>query len=96
MDNGFLQNVGVGANVTTTRTLPETVGGLINGFLGLLGIIFIVLLIYGGFKYMTAQGESDNIKTATGIIRDALIGLVIILLAWSITLFVTSKIVGAT
>lgn len=64
------------------------VANIIKAILGLLGTIFIVLLVVAGFKYMTAGGNEDQIKDAKKQILNALIGLVIIMAAYAITLFV--------
>jgi TRAP-type C4-dicarboxylate transport system permease small subunit len=50
----------------------------------MLGIIFIILVIYGGFTYMNARGEKDKVTKGIAIIRMAIIGLVIILGAYAI------------
>lgn len=69
-------------------TLGATVGMIIKAFLGVLGMIFIILLIIAGFNWMTAAGEEEKIKKATATIRTAIIGLLIIVAAYSITYFV--------
>ncbi|MBD3248397.1 hypothetical protein GF382_03880 [Candidatus Falkowbacteria bacterium] len=77
-----------------------TVGGitatLISVTLGMLGIVFIGLLIYGGFTWMTAAGNDDQVKKAMGIIKTAIIGLIIIVAAYSITAFVFNSLSEAT
>jgi len=60
--------------------------------MGLLGIVLVVLVIYAGFLWMTAQGSEEKIKKAKGIISSAIIGLVLIFAAYSITGFVVSSI----
>lgn len=95
---GFLTNVGetgAGYGAATVATLPVTIGKIIGAFLTLMGAIFLILIIYGGFKWMTAGGDSENIKKAQQIIRNAVIGLAIVLLANVITHFVLIGIIGA-
>jgi amino acid transporter len=69
-----------------------TVGGIIAAiaqiFLGLLGIIFIILLIFAGFQWMTASGNEEKVTKAKETITRAIIGLAIIIAAYSITYFV--------
>lgn len=55
------------------------------------GIIFIILMVYGGFELITAGGEEEKAKKALSIIKSAVIGLLIILMAYGITYFVASK-----
>ena len=58
-------------------------------FLGFLGIVFVILLIFAGFKYMTARDNAEEVKKALTTIRYAIIGIVLILVAWSIAVYVT-------
>lgn len=79
-----------------TTDLPTLVGALINQGFGILGILLLGLLLYGGILWMTARGESDKVKKATGVIRDAIIGLVIIVLAYALAAFVIASLGNAT
>ena len=64
------------------------VAKLIIVVLGFLGAIFLALIVYAGFRYMTAAGNQDQVKKAVAQIRDAVIGLVIVMAAWAITYFI--------
>jgi uncharacterized BrkB/YihY/UPF0761 family membrane protein len=64
---------------------------IINIILTLLGIITIILMIYAGFRWMTSAGNEDAISSAKNILKNAIIGLVIITFAWSITVFVLRR-----
>jgi hypothetical protein len=48
-------------------------------------------MIYGGYLYMTAQGNEDQVEKGKDVIKNAVIGIVIIFLAYTITNFVISK-----
>lgn len=63
----------------------------INFFLGFLGIIFLGLILYAGFLWMTDAGGGKNIEKAKGIISASVIGLIIILMAYGITELVTNS-----
>lgn len=67
------------------QDIRVTVARIINVVLTLLGVIFVVLAILAGFKYMTAAGSEEKTKEAMDTLRTALIGLIIILMAWAIT-----------
>jgi hypothetical protein len=56
--------------------------------LGLLAIIFICLMVYSGFKWMTAAGDPEPIKKAKETIISSIIGLVIVLASYAITYFI--------
>ncbi|MFA5000056.1 MAG: hypothetical protein WC545_01720 [Patescibacteria group bacterium] len=68
--------------------IGNLVASIIRIVLGFLGIIFLVLTIVAGFRWMTAGGNEEQIKKAQGILQAALIGLVIVLMAYAITYFV--------
>lgn len=65
-----------------------TVSNFIAIILGLVGVIFLALIIYGGFLWMTAAGNEKQVETAKNIISRAAIGLIIIVLAYAITFFI--------
>jgi len=73
---------------TTEQSLSAIVALVIKTFLGLLGIIFLVLLVIAGFRYMTAAGNEEQTSKAIDTIKQAIIGLIIVILAYSITYFV--------
>ncbi|PLX26786.1 hypothetical protein C0583_05820 [Candidatus Parcubacteria bacterium] len=63
-------------------------GTIIQAFLGLLGIIFLVMIIIGGFNWMTAAGNDDKAAKAKATLNRGVIGLIIILAAYIISAFV--------
>lgn len=68
--------------------LGTIIAKVITGFLALLGMIFIILMIYAGFNWMTAGGDEQKVTQAKETIQKAIIGLVIIISAYAITAFV--------
>lgn len=74
-------------------TLSVFIGKVIYTFLSLLGVVFITLMLYGGFKWMKASGRADEVEKAQDIIRQAIIGLIIVTSSWAITNFVVSKMI---
>ncbi|OGY51858.1 MAG: hypothetical protein A3J59_04860 [Candidatus Buchananbacteria bacterium RIFCSPHIGHO2_02_FULL_56_16] len=76
--------------------LSIVVAQIIQVVLGLLGVIFIVLIIYAGFNWMTSAGNEDRIGKSKKTIAAAVIGLVIVLAAYLITAFVLSQLFEAT
>ncbi len=72
----------------TSADLVDTVIGIVRWALGLLGIVAVIFIIYGGFVWLTAAGNDEKVQKAKLIIRNAVIGLVIVLLSWAITFFV--------
>jgi len=76
---------------------PEAVvGTLITTLLGFLGVIFMVLIIYGGYLWMTARGNEPAIEKAKKIITSATVGLAIVLGAYLITFIVLQLLTSPT
>ncbi len=69
--------------------------GIVKTVLGFLGIIFVALVIYAGFLWMTSAGNEEKIKKAKSILTNSIIGLAIILGAWVITRFVVCTITSS-
>lgn len=57
---------------------------IVNFFLGFLGVVAVIMVIYGGITYVTAAGKDDAIGNAKKIITYALIGIVIILISFAV------------
>ncbi len=86
-----LQNVGnaAGYSKTTNETTISVIAGTVVGaVLGLLGVIFIILIIYSGIMWMTASGDEAKVEKAQKILRNAIIGLIITVSATAIYLVV--------
>lgn len=71
--------------------LPVVIGSIIRVILSLLGVVAIVIVLIGGFKWMTAGGNDDQVAEARKWLMSGVIGLAIILSAWAITQFVFSS-----
>jgi hypothetical protein len=79
---------------TTETTMYEIIANLISAFLGLLGVIFIILIILAGYWWMTASGDEQKLTKAKDTIYRAIIGLIITAAAYAITGFVFKNIGG--
>jgi hypothetical protein len=71
----------------------ETITLALNIFSSIVGIIAVVMIIVGGVKYITSQGESANVTSAKNTILYALVGLVVVALAQVIVRFVLNRFV---
>lgn len=76
--------------------LTSVIGNIIKVFLGLLGIIFLIIFIYSGFLWMTAGGDDKQVARAKKMLINAVVGLVIILFAYGITAFIINALLDAT
>lgn len=91
LDSEFGDTAGLGQ-----ADLKQTIGQLIRVLLGFLGVIAVVVILLGGFKWMTAGGNDEKVTEAKQLIIAGIIGLAIILSAFAIATFVISSIVSAT
>lgn len=72
---------------------PENIAGLLVGtLLSLMGILFFLLMLYGGFLWMTARGNEEQTKKATQVIYAAVIGIIIVLGSYALTQFVLGSV----
>ncbi len=76
---------------------PRVIGArIINIAMAFLGLIAVTLIIYAGFLWMTAGGAEEKVETAKKVLKNSIIGLIIILASWGITTFVLGKLISAT
>jgi len=93
-------------DVADTAKLDTFLGGhltvqkvIINGLnylLGFLGIFFIISIIWAGWQWMSSLGEEEKIKKAKARLKNSLIGLIIILLSFALTAYLTDLYYKAT
>jgi len=92
----FLRITAEAAGFSEPRSIGEITGAIIGTFLSFLGIIFLCLVIYGGFLWMTSAGNEGKVLQAKETLTQAVIGLIIILSAYSITYFVFNGLMKAS
>ncbi len=78
-----------GGENTDLQTDVKTILGAI---IGVLGFVCVVVMIIGGFNYMTSSGDAGKVKKAKDTILYGLIGLVVCVLAFAIVQFVIGSI----
>ena len=83
-----LSEVAASLGADATNDLPTIIGNLIAVLLSVLGIIFVVLVVYAGFLYLTAAGDDEKVKKAKKLLTQSIIGLVIIIAAYAIASYV--------
>lgn len=79
-----------GANKAQTGAsdLEGTITDVTNVLLFLIGAVGVIMLVLGGFKYVTSNGNADQIKSAKNTVLYAVIGIVVAILAFAIVRFV--------
>lgn len=90
-----LQIVGQASGFQTSdaASVPIIIGTVINVVLGFLGAIFLGLMVFAGYKWMMAMGDSEDITKAKATIKQAIIGLIVVLSSWSIWTFIFQRFV---
>ena len=81
---------------TSETTFAETIGVIIYILLSFTGVIFLVLMVYAGWLWMTARGEEEPVEKAQKIIISTIIGFIILVGAYSITSFVVPRLTDVT
>lgn len=79
-----------------TADIRSTMASIINVALGLLGIVAVVIIVAGGFIWMTSGGNDEKVEKAKNMIFMGIVGLAIILSAYAIATFVISQLTRAT
>ncbi len=96
---GRLQNTGTASGYDVAQKeqgIYNIISAVINATLSLMGVIFLALIVYGGYLYMTAGGDESKVEKARSTITRAVIGLLIVILAYSIANFVVPAIYCAS
>lgn len=75
-------------------TADSLVTRIVNWFLFIVGAIAVIMLIYGGFKYITSAGDASNVTAAKNTILYAVIGLIVVVLAGTIVNFVLNDLLN--
>lgn len=91
-----LKKVGpaAGYGQATETTAIEIVGMVINALLGLLGVIFIILMLLAGYNWLISRGDEEKITKAKDIIRTSIIGLIVVVGAFAIWNFISNYLLG--
>jgi len=87
---GSLENVGEvihgkDINQQDSDSFYLVIGRWVNFFVSLVGVVLALFIIYGGFLWMLAGGNDEQVTKAKGILKNSIIAAAIILLAWAIT-----------
>jgi len=69
---------------------------VVNAFLAIIGVLLLIYLLYAGYKWMTAQGDEEKVTAAKETIYRAIIGIIIIVAAYAISIFVMSRLEAGT
>lgn len=97
-----LENIGLNVaakdifRMDTDYGVPELVGSILNILFSVLGLVFLGLMVYGGMLWLLSEGEEKKVSKARGFIFHSLLGLILVLAAFSITSFVVQQLTQQT
>lgn len=78
------------------ESLETGAGAIVMMILSLLGVVFMILIIFGGILWMTAGGNEQRVDKAKDTMIRAVIGLAVVLLAYAMSIFIVSIFAGKT
>lgn len=88
------QDVGLRNKTGEAPSLTTFIGRLIYYALGLLGVIFLILAILAGLRWMTAGGNEETVAKAKSSLWNAGLGALVALSAYALTYFIISTVIG--
>lgn len=89
--NGAGGTVDCGAAAGGTEGLGKLARNVVNIFSFVIGAIAVIMIIYGGFRYITSGGSSEGVGAAKNTLIYAIIGLIVVALAQVIVQFVLTQ-----
>ncbi|MFA5954200.1 MAG: pilin [Patescibacteria group bacterium] len=93
-DAGLISSAEGGDSINED-TIIQIFGSVISLVFGFVGVVFAVLTIYGGYLWMTARGNEEQVQQSQNYIRNSVIGIIIVLAAFSITQFIIARLISA-
>lgn len=87
---------GLGGGLGSETTLTGFILRVINIALALAGLIAVLFMIIGGFRYITAGGNQDNAELGKKTILNSVIGIIVIILSFVIVRVVSNTLINAT
>lgn len=87
--NETCQGAGFNCTARDETYFAEALGSVVFGLLSFTGVVFTALILYGGYRWMLARGNEQEVERGKAIIRSAIIGLVITLASYSIWLTIS-------
>ncbi len=81
-----------GGDARPPKDLRLVIFQIVQVVLGLIGTLLTVLILYAGYLWWSARGEEEKVKKAKATLRNALIGLIIVAMSYSLVTFVFNAI----
>lgn len=87
---------GYAQDIDEQTFLATTLGNVVFALFSIIGIVFTALIFYGGYRWMTARGNEDEVSKGKSIIRNAIIGLSVAFASYSFWLLISKYLIGIT
>ncbi len=65
-----------------SKDIPQILGGIVRAAIGFVGALFLLFFVWGGALWMTAGGDAEKVKTAQKAIRNAVLGMMVVIFAY--------------
>lgn len=92
----FAANPTLDVNVPKVAADAATLGSVLSWVYGLVGLVAVIFIIVGGIRYALSGGDAAGVKQAKDTITYAIVGLVLVILAYTITQFVVKSVDGSS
>ncbi len=73
------------------QDLPDVITTIINVMLFIAGALAVIMIIYGGIRYITAHGDEKQVKVAKDTIVYSVVGLIIAIIAYALVTFIFNR-----
>lgn len=83
--------IGYGVIPFEKATPAEIIGQVVGVGLSFIAVIFFLLLLYGGFTWMMARGNEQEVEKAIGLIQAAVFGLIVVMAAYAVVSFLSKS-----
>lgn len=91
----LLDNTAVKSGGYKNTPIEQLVGNTIKIALDMIGVVFLVLIVYGGYLWMIARGDEGKVEKAKETLINSSIGLIITIAAYGITFFIVNQITAS-
>lgn len=81
----------IGYNPSITDASNATIANIMNVVYGIAGIVAVIVIVVAGFIFVTSRGDANQIARAKSAILYAVIGLVVVVMAFAITQFILGR-----
>ena len=90
-DKGSQSSINLTNPLGSTKDVPTLIGKVINGVLGVVGSLALLMFIYGGFMWMLSAGNEKMVEKGKNTLMWAAAGLVVIFMSYTLVKFIIDQ-----